>query len=89
MHTIIWTDYIKYRANLRGFSLEIIEEIIRYSGERYFDNTTQRLVVIGNHENRIVMIPYDQDEKSITPITIHATTRQQIKFRMQTKRFTT
>jgi len=29
--TIVWTDYIKYRAKLRGFDLEKIEEIVRYS----------------------------------------------------------
>jgi len=34
---IVWTDYMKYRANLRGFDLAKIEDILRYSTERYFD----------------------------------------------------
>jgi len=34
------------------------------------------------------MIPYETDEDAITPITIHATTRQQINFRLRTGRFT-
>jgi len=40
---IVWTDYMKYRAGLRGFELSKIENILRHSGERYFDTTTQRL----------------------------------------------
>ena len=28
---IIWTDYMKYRARLRGFDLAKIEHIVRYS----------------------------------------------------------
>jgi hypothetical protein len=32
------------------------------------------------------MIPYEEDETTLTPVTIHATTRQQIKFRLNTGR---
>jgi len=31
---IIWSDYLKYRTELRGFELLKIENILRYSGER-------------------------------------------------------
>ena len=85
---IVWTDYVKYRARLRGFDLAKIEHIVRYSSERYFDTATGRLVVVGRHDNTLVMIPYEADKDSITLITIHATTRQQIKFRLKTGRFT-
>jgi hypothetical protein len=85
---IVWTDYMKYRARLRGFDLAKIEHIVRYSSERYFDTATGRIVVVGRHDNTLVMIPYEADEGSITLITIHATTRQQIKFRLKTGRFT-
>ena len=37
---VIWTEYFKYRARLRGFDLAIIEEIVRFSEERYFDTAT-------------------------------------------------
>ena len=37
MLTLIWSDYIKYRIDLRGFNLSKIEEILRFSDERYFD----------------------------------------------------
>jgi hypothetical protein len=84
----IFTDYLKYRAELRGFNLERIEDILRYSKERYVDSESYRFVVIGDHEQKLVMIPYEEDETTITPITIHATTRQQIKFRLTTGRFT-
>lgn len=62
--TIVWTEYMKYRARLRGFDLVKIEDKV------------------------LVMIPYETDEDSITPITIHITTRQQINFRLKTGRFT-
>jgi len=83
----IWSDYIKYRAESRGFDLTKIEKILRYSGERYFDTVTHRLVAVGKHDDRLVMIPYEKSVDSIKPVTIHATTRQQIKFRLKTGRF--
>jgi hypothetical protein len=84
---IIWTDYMKYRARLRGFDLARIEHIVRYSGERYFDTVTGRLIAAGPIDDLLVIIPYDTDQGSITPVTIHATTRQQINFRLKTGRF--
>ena len=84
--TIVWTDYLKYKAELRSFDIAKIEDIIRYSPERYYDITTGRRVVVGQHDNILVMIPYETDGDSITPITIHATTRQQISFRIRTGR---
>lgn len=85
--SIIWTDYMKYRADLRGFELEKIEEILRYSTERYFDTVTRRAIAVGRHDNRLVMIPYEKRENEIIPTTIHATTRQQINFRLKAGRF--
>ena len=84
---IIWTDYIKYKAKLRGFDIAKIEDILRYSTERYFDTTTLRSVVIGKHHNQLTAIPYQINGKEIIPITIHAITRQQIKFHINTGRF--
>ena len=85
--TPIFTDYIKYRAALRGFNLDKIENILRYSQEKYFDVETQRKIVIGKHDDNLVMIPYEIEEENIIPVTIHVTTRQQIKFRLKTGRF--
>ena len=88
MTEIIWTDYLNYRVKLRGFNLASIEDIIRYSNERYFDTSTGRWVVVGKDSNILVMIPHEISEDStITPITIHATTRQQINFRIKSGRF--
>lgn len=84
---IVWTEYLLYRANLRGFDIEILEEIIRYSTERYFDTTTRRKVVIGKHNAKLVIIPYDQSDSRLIPVTVHSTTRQQLKFRQKTGRF--
>ena len=84
----IFTGYLKYRAELRGFDLTQIEHILRYSQERYFDIETHRLIVVGEQGNKLVMIPYEECETEITPVTIHATTRQQIKFRLTTGRLT-
>jgi hypothetical protein len=84
---IIWTDYIKHRAELRGFDLAKIEQIVLYSSERYRDAATGRLVAVGRHDERLVIIPYEAAGDLITPVTVHATTRQQIRFRLKTGRF--
>jgi len=84
---VIWTDYLKYRSHKRGFNLSTLENILLYSSERYFDTMTQRMVVIGKHGKSLVMIPYEKKKESIVPITIHATTKQQINFRINTRRF--
>lgn len=87
MAEIIWTDYMRYRAELRGFELATIEQIVRFSGERYFDTATQRMVVVGRHMGQLVMIPYEQEGDTVTPVSVHSTTRQQINLRLQTGRF--
>jgi hypothetical protein len=37
MPEIIWTSYLSYRSAQRGFDLDLIENILRFSSERYFD----------------------------------------------------
>ena len=81
------TDYLRYRAKQRGFRLDIIEDIISNPKERYIDMATGRKVAVGRHEDKLVMIPYEIKNDLITPVTIHATTRQQIKFRIKVGRF--
>ena len=85
--SITWTNYMKYRDKLRGFDLAKIEDIMRYSTERYFDTITQRMIVVGRHDDRLVLIPYEKKGNEVTPITIHTTTRQQINFRLKAGRF--
>ena len=87
MNTVIWTGYLVYRARLRGYDLGILEEILRFSGERYFDTATQRMLVVGSHKGQVVIIPYEEDAGRVTPITVHSTTRQQINLRVQMGRF--
>ena len=84
---VVWTEYLKHRARLRGFDLARIEEIVRFSDERYFDTATQRRVAIGRHGNKLVMIPHEQEGDTLTPITIHATTRQQTNLRVRVGRY--
>jgi len=31
---IVWTDYMKYRIDLRGYNYDTIDHIVRYSQER-------------------------------------------------------
>jgi hypothetical protein len=57
--------------------------------ERYYDVETDRAIAVGKHREQLVLIPYEQSENTITPITIHTTTRQQIRFRLKTGRFIT
>lgn len=87
MPQIVWSNYLRYRAELRGFDLAKIEEILRFSGERYYDTVTGREIAVGKHDNRLVIIPYERSGESITPVTIHSTTRQQVRFRLRTGRF--
>ena len=82
-----WTEYMKYRAKLRGFDLTKIENIVKYSTERYSDTITGSRIAVGRHDDKLVMIPYEVDENLITPVTIHVTNRQQISFRLRTGRF--
>ena len=86
-YEISWSDYLRFRAKLRGFVLSEIEHIIRFSSERYFDTATGRNVVVGRHFDRLVLIPYELIDNKIVPVTIHATTRQQINFRLKNGRF--
>jgi hypothetical protein len=85
--TITWTDYMRHRTGIRGFDLGTIEKIIRYSTERYFDKASLRSVIVGKHDNNLVLIPYDKTDNEIIPVTVHATTRQQINFRLKTGRY--
>jgi len=85
---IVWTNYMKYKTNLRGFELPKIENILRNSVERYLDTSTQRIIAVGKHGNKLVVIPYEQQGNEITPVTIHVTSRQQINFRLKTGRYT-
>lgn len=86
--TIIWTDYMKYRAKLRGFDLDRVEHILRYSQERYLDTVTGRPIAVGRHGTSLLMVPFEQDGDRITPVTVHTTIRQQINLRVKTGRFT-
>ena len=88
MPSIVWTEYLQYRVELRGFELARLEHIARHSSERYVDTETGRTIVVGRHDKQLVMIPYEVDGDVITPVTVHAVTRQQIRFRLQTGRFT-
>ncbi len=85
--TIIWSAYLQYRVVQRRYDLAKIEEIVRYSDERYFDTVTRRAVVVGKHDEQLVAIPIEREDNSIIPVTIHATTRQQIRFRPRSGRF--
>ena len=85
---IVWTDYLKFKAKQRGFDFDKIENIVRHSTERYSDTVTGRRVAIGRYDDNLVMLPYELDGETITPVTVHVTTRQQINFRIKTGRFT-
>jgi hypothetical protein len=85
--TIVWSEYMKYRIDLRRYDLMTVEQILRYSSERYVDTATGRVVAIGRHEKLLVMIPYELKGRTLTPVTIHATSRQQINSRIKSGRF--
>lgn len=64
-----------------------VEEIVRHTSERYIDNETHRLIAIGKHKGAIVLVPYEESETSLTPITVHVTSHRQMNFRIKTGRY--
>jgi hypothetical protein len=45
---------VKYRIDLRGFDVKKVENILRYSNERYFDTITHRFIAVGKHDRLLV-----------------------------------
>lgn len=84
---ILWTDYMRYRARLRGFDLNKMDEIVRFSSERYVDEATGRQLVVGKHGNTLVLIPIETRGEHVVPVTIHRTSRAQIASRLKSGRF--
>lgn len=78
---------MRHRVQRRGFNLQIVEKLLDGSEERYFDTATGRMIAVGKHGSLLVAVPFDQEGDKVTPVTIHATTRQQINFRVKTGRY--
>lgn len=54
--------------------------MMKHSSMRFFNELQFYFdVVVGSHGQLLVLIPYEIMEDSITPVTIHATTRQQLQ----------
>ena len=87
MKDIVWTEYMEYRSSIRGIDLDVIKHIVRYTSERYIDNETHRRLAVGKHKNAIVLVPHEESDTSLTPITVHPTTRKQINLRVKTGRY--
>jgi hypothetical protein len=85
---IVWSDYMRYRLRVRGFDLATVEQIVRYSAERYVDTGTGRRVAVGRHGERLILVPYERTEDALTPVTVHVTSRQQVNVRVRSGRFT-
>lgn len=84
---IEWTDYLQYRARIRGLDLAEIDDIVRYSTERYLDCVTDRRVVIGKCSGKLVVVPYEVENDLVRPVTVHVTSRAQINARINSERF--
>ena len=84
---IRWTDYMKYRLQIREFDREKIEEIFANPQEQYYDTATLRNVIVSTIDRQLVLIPYEKEKDTVIPVTIHAITRKQIDFRIKTGRF--
>ena len=84
---IVFTDYFIYRCKVRNFNESLAENILRFGTERYYDTETHRKVVVGHHDTQLVLIPYEEERNEIRPVTIHAISRKQIRFRLSTGRF--
>ena len=77
---------MRFRLELRGFDPASIEQILRFSDERYVDTATGRVIAVGRHQDVLVMIPYERFGKENVPVTVHATSREQINMRVRSGR---
>jgi hypothetical protein len=84
---IDWTGYMQYRLRMRGFDPKKVGHIVMRSSERYVDTVTGRFVAVGQHDQYLLMIPYERKAEVLTPVTVHVTSRQQINFRIKSGRF--
>ena len=84
---VVWTDYLKHRAALREFDLVEVEQVVKSSKERYIDTATDRHIAVGRCRKTLVLVPYEISGGTLIPVTIHATTRQQVEFRIKAGRF--
>lgn len=83
------TGYFLWRVTLRGFDLRRLDEILRHGAERYLDRETGRYVVVGRHDRRrLVAIVYEVEPRRMRPVTVHATTREQVSYRCSMGRYT-
>lgn len=82
-----WLPYMQHRAAEREFELDRLEQIVRFSNERYLDTSTGRYVAIGKHDNRLVLVAYEMGEGTYRPVTVHLTTRTQVFARLKAGRY--
>ena len=78
---------MRYRVRTRGFELARIEEVVRYSMERYVDEETGSLIAVGKHGPHLMMVAYEASPGLLTPVTVHMTERRQIESRLRSGRF--
>ena len=62
---IIWTEYFCYRIERRTFDIDLLEKILRFSSERYYDVETDRSIVVGKHKAQLVVIPYEHSSSKM------------------------
>lgn len=84
---VVWTNYMRYRAGMRGFDLAAVENIVRYSTERYADLDTGRFVAIGRHASDLLVVAYEATDSELIPVTVHATSRSQVGMRVRSGRY--
>jgi len=64
-----------------------------YAGQSLPDETVLRYasddgrILLTINRNRLILIPYEENDDIITPVTIHETDRKQINFRIRNGRF--
>lgn len=87
---INWNNtHFVYQVNQRVIDLEKVENTLRFSTEKYFDNNTGRYVKIGgNKREGLLLVSYEIElDESVTPITVHQTDREQINHRLNEGRY--
>ena len=89
---VIYSRHLQFRMQMRGIPEKMPERIYRESQQRYYNHHTLRRVAVmevqHNRRRTLMMIAYDQFAEHADLLTIHPITKDQIRERLRTGRWT-
>ncbi len=91
MVKVKYTDHLELRLRIRNLPHELPKTIYRLADQRYFDTSTMHNIAIKQvkygKKNIFFMIAYDKKKDAVEIVTIHPINEEQIKARVESKRW--